>query len=82
MLKNIINSEARLSILNTLFFEPEKEWKFRDIVNGSKIDAANVHKELLNLSNAEFILIFNDGKDKSYKLNKSNPYFNELDLLF
>src|SRR3989339_72563 len=93
MLEKIINSKTRLAILAMFFQGKETELSASQIVKKSKLDPANVHKEISNLLAGKFILqkeamgrkyfcvntgtVFYDGLVKIFKNYKINQFGEE-----
>jgi len=82
MLEKIINSKTRLEILSLFFRNQDKHFYPGEIINSTKLDAANVHKELKNLLEGKFILEKKDTNRKYFCLNKDNIFYDGLNKVF
>lgn len=82
MLEKIISSKARLEVLNTLFSNQEKQLYPQEIITLTKLDPANVHKELDNLAESGLITVEKDGAKRFYSLNKASEYFEGFKKIF
>ncbi|MCU0680493.1 MAG: PEP-utilizing enzyme [Planctomycetes bacterium] len=82
MLEKIINSQARLKILSVFFLDVSKDFYEREIINATKLDPANIHKELLNLLNAEILKDRKKEGKKFFSLNRDNKFFPGLEKIF
>jgi len=75
MLKHLINSKVRLAILSLLFKSPEKKYYVREIVRNLGLDPANIHKELNNLEQGEFLLSEQQNNKKYFFVNQKSAFF-------
>ncbi|MBN1778698.1 MAG: winged helix-turn-helix transcriptional regulator, partial [Candidatus Buchananbacteria bacterium] len=82
MLEKIINSKVRLAILSLFFTDSNKEFYLQEVVSKTKLDQANIHKELSSLVKAGILVVKKTGAKKYYQLNSKNPFFAGLKTLF
>lgn len=82
MLEKIINSKTRLAILAVFFQEQDAELSASQIVKQTKLDPANVHKEINNLLAGKFILQKEKIGRKYFCVNKENEFYNGLINIF
>lgn len=82
MLEKIINSKTRLSVLSLFFTNKDRVFYAQEIITETGLDPANVHKELSNLAEGEFLTIKKKGSKKFFQLDKKNDFYEALDLLF
>lgn len=82
MLDNLINSKVRLGLLAMFFANPNVRYYLQEIIDSTKFDRANVHKELANLVSGRIIKISIIGRKKYYSLDKDNIYFSGLKIIF
>ena len=82
MLEHLINSKARLAILSILFKDPDRQYVAREFSKLSKLDPANLHKELANLKAGGFIKEEKIGGKKYFSANRDSRFFNGLKELF
>lgn len=82
MLEKIINSKTRLEVLSLFFRNQDKQFYPAEVINSTKLDAANVHKELKNLLEGRFILEKKDTSRKYFYLNQDNIFYEGLNKVF
>src|SRR4030042_3962680 len=82
MIEKIINSKIRLSILTLLFNNEEKSFYAQEIINRTGMDPANIHKELGNLVEGNFLKITKRENHKYYSINQKNVFYSGLKELF
>lgn len=82
MLDNLINSKVRLGLLALFFANPNVRYYLQEIIDSTKFDRANVHKELANLVSGKIIKISVVGRKKYYSLDRENVYFSGLKSIF
>src|SRR4030042_2934241 len=82
MIEKIINSKIRLSILTLLFNNEEKIFYAQEIINRTRMDPANIHKELGNLVEGSFLKVIKKENHKYYSINQKNIFYSGLKDLF
>lgn len=82
MLHRLFGSKSRTNILSLFFGNENKRYYIQEIIKLTKIDAANVHRELAKLEELSLLVGKKQGKQKYYSLNRDSDYFDGLKVLF
>lgn len=82
MLEKIINSKARLAVLNLFFANKDREFYAQEIINHTHLDPANIHKELTNLVDGTFLVVNKKSNRKYFSLNKKSDFYEGLKNIF
>ena len=78
MLKLIINSETRLTLLSFFFRQTADKYYAREVAKSLNLDQANVHKELANLVKGGFLATTVVEGKKYFFANPEGQFFDEL----
>lgn len=78
MLKNLISSKTRQTILRAFVESPGIEYYTRQLAKLHKISVGTLHRELKKLSSAGILRERKIGNIKLFSLNKQNPLYEEI----
>lgn len=82
MISNLITSKTRVKIMTLFFANPQREFYLRDISRRLKENINSVRRELTKLDDAGVLKSRREGNLKYYSVNRENPIYNELKLIF
>lgn len=78
MLKSLIGSKTRQTILKAFVDSPDTEFYTRQLASQRHISVGALHRELTNLSSAGILKARKIGNIKLFSMNKKNPIYEEL----
>ena len=78
MLKNLIGSKTRQTILKAFIDSPDTEFYTRQLASLHHISVGTLHRELTNLTTAGILKARKIGNIKLFSLNKQNPVYEEI----
>jgi len=78
MLKNLIGSKTRQTILKAFIDSPDTEFYTRQLASQHHISVGALHRELTNLTSAGILKARKIGNIKLFSLNKKNPLYEEI----
>lgn len=82
MLEELLNSKTRVKILTLFFADERRDYYAQEVVQQTKVDPANVHRELTKLVKLGVLRVKPKGRQKFYALNADSPYHRGLRELF
>lgn len=81
MLEELLNSKTRVKILTLFFADERKDYYAQEIVQQTKADAANIHRELTKLVKLGVLKSTTKDRRRYFKLNSASPFFRGLKAL-
>jgi predicted nucleotidyltransferase len=82
ILKALLSSETRITILAHYFRHPEEDFYARQLERLLQQSVPKLRRELLNLERVGLLLASWQGNQKRYKLNHAFPIYEELSRIF
>lgn len=82
MLDKLFNSGTRLKVLNWFLSNPDKEVFIQELLRNIGTDARNVFTELNYLENLGILISRKQGRERFFKVNQQNQYYQSLYDLF
>ncbi len=82
IIEKLITSKTRVKLLETLLFNPEKEYHLRGISRKTDSNPSLARKELTRLMEIGLIKSKKKGNLILYQVNKESPIYNELKRIY
>lgn len=78
MLEELLNSKTRVKVLSLFFHDERRDYYSQEVIDRTKTDPANVHRELTKLTKLEVLRVKLKGRKKFYALNAGSPFHRGL----